>query len=95
METAGMGSFKVELFLDQMPLTASNWIDLAKTGFYDARFGTQKALQLAIPPLFWGKRRNQHGLMDVFGGIKNMHLVHQWTMDLLSRFLFLPVFVSL
>ncbi|CAK8996960.1 Peptidyl-prolyl cis-trans isomerase (PPIase) (Rotamase), partial [Durusdinium trenchii] len=30
-----MGSFKVELFLDQMPLTASNWIDLAKTGFYD------------------------------------------------------------
>jgi len=30
-----MGTFKVELFLDQMPLTASNWIDLAKTGFYN------------------------------------------------------------
>lgn len=27
--------WQVELFLDQMPLTASNWIDLAKTGFYD------------------------------------------------------------
>ena len=32
-----MGTFKVELFLDQMPLTASNWIDLAKSGFYAAR----------------------------------------------------------
>eukprot|EP00439_Symbiodinium_sp_Y106_P086831 s121_g36.t1 len=30
-----MGTFKVELYMDQMPLTASNWIDLAKTGFYD------------------------------------------------------------
>eukprot|EP00438_Fugacium_kawagutii_P011643 Skav217231 [mRNA] locus=scaffold110:70686:76504:+ [translate_table: standard] len=30
-----MGTFKVELFLDSMPLTASNWIDLAKSGFYD------------------------------------------------------------
>jgi len=30
-----MGEFKVELFLDTMPLTASNFIDLAKTGYYD------------------------------------------------------------
>jgi len=29
------GSFKVELFLDQLPITCSNWIDLAKSGFYD------------------------------------------------------------
>jgi cyclophilin family peptidyl-prolyl cis-trans isomerase len=26
---------QVELFLDTMPLTASNFIDLAKTGYYD------------------------------------------------------------
>jgi cyclophilin family peptidyl-prolyl cis-trans isomerase len=30
-----MGTFKVELFVDVMPITASNFIDLAKTGFYD------------------------------------------------------------
>ena len=27
------GSFTVEIFLDWMPLTASNFIQLAKTGF--------------------------------------------------------------
>eukprot|EP00928_Gymnodinium_smaydae_P061345 TRINITY_DN45442_c0_g1_i1.p1 TRINITY_DN45442_c0_g1~~TRINITY_DN45442_c0_g1_i1.p1 ORF type:complete len:214 (-),score=11.39 TRINITY_DN45442_c0_g1_i1:51-692(-) len=30
-----VGTFKVELFLDDMPITASNFIDLANTGFYD------------------------------------------------------------
>ncbi len=30
-----MGSFTVELFVDKMPLTANNWIKLAKSGFYD------------------------------------------------------------
>ena len=30
-----MGSFKAELYLDRVPRTASNFIDLAKTGFYD------------------------------------------------------------
>ena len=30
-----MGDFKVELFLDQMPITAGNFIKLAKSGFYD------------------------------------------------------------
>jgi len=30
-----MGTFKVELYLDQMPVTASNFIDLAKSGFYN------------------------------------------------------------
>ena len=30
-----LGSFKVELYLDQMPITAGNFIKLAKSGFYD------------------------------------------------------------
>lgn len=29
------GQFQVELFVDQMPLTAGNFIQLAKSGFYD------------------------------------------------------------
>lgn len=30
-----MGTFKAEIYLDQMPITAQNFIDLAKDGFYD------------------------------------------------------------
>jgi cyclophilin family peptidyl-prolyl cis-trans isomerase len=30
-----LGSFKVEIFLDKMPITSKNFIDLAKSGFYD------------------------------------------------------------
>jgi len=30
-----MGDFKAELFVDKLPITASNFADLAKTGFYD------------------------------------------------------------
>ncbi len=30
-----LGSFNVEIYLDQMPLTAKNFLDLAKSGFYD------------------------------------------------------------
>lgn len=30
-----MGTFEVELYLDRMPITAKNFIDLAKDGFYD------------------------------------------------------------
>ena len=30
-----LGSFTAELFADQMPLTAGNFINLAKSGFYD------------------------------------------------------------
>merc|ERR1712166_103995 len=30
-----MGTFKLELFLDRVPITASNFIDLAQTGFYN------------------------------------------------------------
>jgi cyclophilin family peptidyl-prolyl cis-trans isomerase len=31
-----LGNFQVELFLDKMPITAQNFIDLAHAGFYDA-----------------------------------------------------------
>jgi len=30
-----MGTVKVELYLDRVPITASNFIDLARTGFYN------------------------------------------------------------
>ena len=30
-----MGQIKCEIFLDQMPITGSNFIDLANTGFYN------------------------------------------------------------
>ena len=30
-----LGNFKIELFVDKMPLTANNFIKLAKSGFYD------------------------------------------------------------
>ena len=30
-----LGTFTVELFVDQMPITAGNFIELAKSGFYD------------------------------------------------------------
>jgi cyclophilin family peptidyl-prolyl cis-trans isomerase len=30
-----MGTFKVELFVDKMPITAGNFVELAKSGFYD------------------------------------------------------------
>jgi len=34
LETS-LGTIKVELFVDQMPITAGNFVDLAKSGFYD------------------------------------------------------------
>ena len=30
-----MGTIKAEIYLDKMPITAQNFIDLAKSGFYD------------------------------------------------------------
>lgn len=30
-----LGTFEVELFLDKMPITAKNFLDLAQSGFYD------------------------------------------------------------
>ena len=30
-----LGNFKAEIFLDKMPITATNFINLAKSGFYD------------------------------------------------------------
>jgi cyclophilin family peptidyl-prolyl cis-trans isomerase len=34
LETS-LGTFEVELFLDKMPITAGNFVKLAKSGFYD------------------------------------------------------------
>ncbi len=34
METS-LGNIKIELFTDKMPITAKNFVDLAKSGFYD------------------------------------------------------------
>ncbi|MEN8162974.1 MAG: peptidylprolyl isomerase [Acidobacteriota bacterium] len=33
--TTSLGTFKTEIFLDEMPITAQNFIDLAESGFYD------------------------------------------------------------
>ena len=33
--TTSMGSFRAEIFLDRVPRTASNFIDLVQSGFYD------------------------------------------------------------
>lgn len=30
-----LGNFRAEIYLDKMPITAKNFIDLAKSGFYD------------------------------------------------------------
>ena len=30
-----LGTFKVELYVDKMPITATNWLELARSGFYD------------------------------------------------------------
>ncbi len=30
-----LGNFKVELFVDEMPITAGNFVELAKSGFYE------------------------------------------------------------
>ena len=33
--TTSVGTFTAEIYLDRVPRTASNFIDLAQTGFYD------------------------------------------------------------
>jgi cyclophilin family peptidyl-prolyl cis-trans isomerase len=33
--STSMGDIQVELFTDKMPITAGNWVKLAKSGFYD------------------------------------------------------------
>ena len=33
--STSLGDFKIELFADKMPITAGNFIKLAKSGFYD------------------------------------------------------------
>jgi len=48
-----MGTFEAEIYLDTMPLTASNFIDLVKTGFYNGlsfhRVINQFMLQFGCP----------------------------------------------
>ena len=56
-----MGTFKLEIFLDRVPITASNFIDLAQSGFYNgihfhrvipgfmAQFGCPKAKNPKAP----------------------------------------------
>ena len=55
------GAFTAEIFMDRMPITASNFIDLANTGFYNgvhfhrvipqfmAQFGCPKAKNPQVP----------------------------------------------
>jgi len=33
--STSMGDIQVELFTDKMPITAGNWVKIAKSGFYD------------------------------------------------------------
>ena len=33
--TTSMGAFKVELYLDRVPITVSNIVDLAQSGYYN------------------------------------------------------------
>merc|ERR1712178_321926 len=35
MGNTSMGQFQAEIFLDRVPITASNFIDLAQSGFYN------------------------------------------------------------
>jgi hypothetical protein len=39
------GSFVAEIFLDRLPLTCSNFIDLARTGFYDGLVSDERDAQ--------------------------------------------------
>ncbi len=49
-----LGSFKVEIFIDKMPITGKNFVDLAKSGFYDGlhfhRVIKGFMLQFGCPP---------------------------------------------
>ena len=43
------GSFKAEIFLEQMPITAQNFIDLANDGFYNGLHFHRRHLELHDP----------------------------------------------
>ena len=47
-----------QLFVDQMPITASNWIDLAQTGFYDGIYFHR------VIPNFMAQFGCPHGLFE-------------------------------
>ena len=44
-----MGTIKCEIYLDKMPITASNFIDLAKTGFYNG-LHFHRVIPSVLPP---------------------------------------------
>ena len=44
-----MGTFKLEIFLDRVPITASNFIDLSQSGFYNG-WGLSAPPPLVAPP---------------------------------------------
>ena len=45
-----MGTFEAELFMDRMPITASNFVDLANTGFYDGLHFHRVIDGCVVPP---------------------------------------------
>ena len=45
-----MGEIKCEIYLDKMPITASNFIDLAKTGFYNGSCRSYDHGRATAPP---------------------------------------------
>src|SRR5450631_3073558 len=70
LETS-LGSFTIELFVDKMPLTAGNFVKLAKAGFYDGlhfhRVINGFMLQFGCPHSRDPKRRRA-GTGDAPGG---------------------------
>ena len=64
-----LGDVEIELFLDQMPITAGNFIELAKSGFYDGlrRLGGVTTLNASTGNLHTGGQRGVY-LDVVIGG---------------------------
>ena len=65
--TTSMGTFKLEIFLDRVPITASNFIDLAQSGFYNGihfhrvRRGTTATTEPGTPPETQPRRPETNG----------------------------------
>eukprot|EP00469_Lotharella_globosa_P010786 CAMPEP_0167788658 /NCGR_PEP_ID=MMETSP0111_2-20121227/10171_1 /TAXON_ID=91324 /ORGANISM="Lotharella globosa, Strain CCCM811" /LENGTH=186 /DNA_ID=CAMNT_0007680577 /DNA_START=33 /DNA_END=593 /DNA_ORIENTATION=- len=74
--TTSEGKFTVEVFLSKMPITASNWIDLAEKGFYnDIKFHRvipQFMLQFGCPNTKTGKGHPGTGGPDGNTTFKNL-----------------------
>jgi len=74
--TTTMGTFTAEIFLDQLPITASNFIDLASTGFYNDlwfhRVIPDFMVQFGCPCTKSQPTRAGTGGPDVFSKFKNL-----------------------